>query len=305
MAETSWPAQNHSSGAVSDTEYEQLAHPQAADGMVGTPAGTQPVYADSTGRQVKVRADRFGLVRGFIWWSGSTEVTKAIAANSSGQTRIDLVVLRLTRSTGDVTVQIVAGTPGAGAPALTNNTGTTGVWEMALATVTVLNGAATITAAQCVRSEWYLGEPLIICTAATRPPHSPGRRIWQTDTATGFTSDGTAWLVTLEDTDWLSASAASGWTLLSGEYRRRNGMVTAVVIAQRTGSQLNPNTASLLTTLPVGYRPSLIVPVAAICNTPFEVRAQVNNIGQIAIDTYGAILATGRAVSLTVTYPVD
>lgn len=115
-------------------------------GVMGDFTSPQLIYGDSSGRQIKVAADRYALVRGHIWWSGSSIVTVPIAANSSGSTRIDLIVLRLSRTTWDVTLTVIQGTPGAGNPSGTQNTGTTGVWDLSLALVTVTNGAATITA---------------------------------------------------------------------------------------------------------------------------------------------------------------
>lgn len=146
MAQSSWPSPDNSR-VVNDFQYERLAvsyGPQA--GLVGSPADTALVYGDSTGMQIKVRADRYAVIRGYEWWSGSSEFTKAISANASGSTRTDLVVLRLTRSSWNVTIEIVAGTPGAGAPAVTQNVANSGVWELPIATVTVTSGASTIAA---------------------------------------------------------------------------------------------------------------------------------------------------------------
>jgi hypothetical protein len=147
MTESSWPSPD-TSRVVNDAQYERLALSYGAQaGLVGSPADTALIYGDSTGMQIKVRADRYACVRGYEWYSGATDFTKTITANSSGSTRIDLVVLRLSRTTWNVTVAVVNGTPGAGtAPNPTQNTGSTGVFELPLATVTVANAAATITA---------------------------------------------------------------------------------------------------------------------------------------------------------------
>lgn len=146
MAESSWP--NPANGrVVDDNGWEKLGisfGPTAA--VYGDFTSPQLAYGDSTGMQIKIAADRYAIVRGHVWWSGSSIVTKTIASNSSGSTRIDLVVLRYSRTTYDVTVQIVQGTPGAGAPAATQNVGTTGTFEFVLAEVTVANSASTITA---------------------------------------------------------------------------------------------------------------------------------------------------------------
>lgn len=147
MAESSWPSPSNSR-VVDDPSYEKLALSYGpCAGVVGGFTSPQLVYGDSTGMQIKVAADRYALVRGHEWYSGSSIFTKAIGANSSGSTRTDLVVLRLSRTTWDVTVVVIAGTPGAGAPSPTQNVGTTGSFDLPLATVTVVNGAATISAA--------------------------------------------------------------------------------------------------------------------------------------------------------------
>lgn len=158
MAESSWPTLA-GSRVVTDIQWEQMASGFAADGVVGSPTDSAVVYADSTGMQVKIRASKLALVRGHGWYSGASEFTKAIGSNSSGSTRVDRIVLRLTRSTWAVTSEVKAGTPGAGAPALTQDaTGSgSGVYEIGLATVTVTNGAATISAGNVAPEARYIG----------------------------------------------------------------------------------------------------------------------------------------------------
>jgi hypothetical protein len=144
---------------VDDSQWEKLAVGIGSTaGVLGDFTSPQLVYGDSTGMQIKVAADRYALVRGHAWWSGSSIFTKSIASNSSGSTRIDLVVLRLSRTTWDVTVTIIQGTPGAGAPAPTQSLSTTGNFDLVLATVTVANGAATITAANVTYVATHLSQ---------------------------------------------------------------------------------------------------------------------------------------------------
>lgn len=261
MAEQSWPRPGYNSGAITNTEYEQLVHPQAADGMIGSPADTATVYGDGSGstRQVKIRAEKHGLVRGMHWYSGTTEVLKAHAANTSGSTRVDTVVLRLTRATPAVTCEIRQGTPSAGAPALVNDLGTTGVYEIPLADVTVDNNATFIAAGKVARREWYLGEQTILCTSTTRPPHSASRRILETDTGKGYISDGTAWDLITEDSGVVNVALASGWVVGVGtgcKVQKRNGIVFFNIDVQRSGGALSNGVQSTICTLPSGYRPT-------------------------------------------------
>lgn len=147
MAEDSWPSPADGR-VVNDVGFEKLGAALGPyHGVMGDFTSPQLIYGDSSGRQIKVAADRYALVRGHIWWSGSSIFTVAIAANASGSTRVDLVVLRLDRTTWDVNLIVIAGTPGAGAPTSTTLQGTTGAWDMTLALVTVASGASTITAA--------------------------------------------------------------------------------------------------------------------------------------------------------------
>lgn len=181
MADDSWPSPAHNSGAVTEPEYESLVVPYTASGVYGATSDTAVVYADASGRQVKVRANKYAIVRGFFWTSGTTETTIAIAANSSGSTRTDLVVLRLDRAAWTVRVVVKAGTPGAGAPALTQTFGASGHYEIALAVVTVTNGSVSISAGQCVNVAMYLEQPAVVPVHASYQPQSADgmRRFWQ------------------------------------------------------------------------------------------------------------------------------
>jgi hypothetical protein len=146
VAESSWPSPSVGR-VVDDSQYEKLGiSPGASAGVFGAFTSPQLVSGDSSGMQVKVAADRYAMVRGHVWWSGSTIFTKAIGANASGSTRTDLVVLRLSRTTWDVTVVVIAGTPGSGAPSPVQDVTTTGSFDLPLATVTVTSGAASISA---------------------------------------------------------------------------------------------------------------------------------------------------------------
>lgn len=192
MAQSSWPSPADSR-VVSDLQYEQLVAAQYADGQLGSPSDSPLVYADGSGRQVFVRAGRFAQLRGHGWTSGSPAVTLAIGANSSGSTRIDLVVLGLDRSTWNVTVYAKAGTPGSGAPALQTDTGTTGIYEMPLAEVTVPNGASVTSAGQVKpRAWWTRADGYASSGTDTRPP-SPvtGEVLWESGTK--YVWNGSIW----------------------------------------------------------------------------------------------------------------
>lgn len=169
MAESSWPSPSYNSGAVSSAEYEALNF-YVGGGLMGLYTETAPIFADSSGRQFKIRALRYGNIHGFNWYSGTSDTTVAIAANASGSTRIDRVVLRLTRSTWQVRVAVIAGTPGAGAPAYTQTYSDSGVFEISLALITVANNASTLAAGDCVFHGSYFAPTPMIAPASTSTP---------------------------------------------------------------------------------------------------------------------------------------
>jgi hypothetical protein len=170
MAEISWPSPDISR-AVTDLQYEQMMVGYVPSGLVGSPGDTSVIYADGGGRNVIIRLGKYGYVRGHPWYSGTSNVNLTIAANTSGNPRIDLIVLRLTRSTWNVTAAVVQGTPAGSptVPALTQNLTTTGVFEIPIAQVAVANGASVINLVDVTAKDFYLSRPNLIGLAANRP----------------------------------------------------------------------------------------------------------------------------------------
>ncbi|MEV6437230.1 hypothetical protein [Streptomyces anulatus] len=190
MAQDSWPSPSHNTRAVTDAEYEQVAARFSDDGVYGSPVDAQVVTA-GTGLTVNVRAGVTASVRGHAWTSGTTGAVLNIGANATGQTRLDRVVLRLDRSTWTVRAVIKAGTPGAAAPPLTRDAGTTGVWELPLSVVTVRAGALSTTVA---RGELYVGtrvRPSLSTTLNLAPEQ--GEMAYLTDTQELRIYSGTTW----------------------------------------------------------------------------------------------------------------
>lgn len=168
MAESSWPLPPNA--VVSDTQYEQLLLGYTPSGVVGSPGDTGIITAPGSGtRIITVRLGKLAFVRGHLWSSGTSDVNLAsLAANASGNPRIDLVVLRYTRSTGVVAVAVITGTPAASpsAPAPTQTLTTSGVFEIPIAQVAVANGATTITTGNITSRETYLSRTPLLGSAA-------------------------------------------------------------------------------------------------------------------------------------------
>ncbi|EDY42497.1 hypothetical protein [Streptomyces sp. SPB074] len=193
MADDSWPSQAHNNRAVTDAEYEQLAAPASPDGVVGDPTQAAVVTA-ATGLNISIQAGAVALVRGHAWTAGGTSLTLPVAANTSGKTRMDWVVLRLDRSDWTVRVAIRQGTPGSGLPALVQAPGPTGVYEVPLAQLTIGNNAGAVGVA---RAELYAGNAVRPALAA-RPNPLPriGDQEHIADTGQGRVWTGSGWQTT-------------------------------------------------------------------------------------------------------------
>lgn len=155
MSEDSFPSTPHNARALTESEWEQLGS-IIGSGVIGTSSDTAVAYADSSGRQVKIRAGKTAFFGGQIWLSGSTETIKAFDTNTSGSTRIDRLVWRLDRSTYTLRTVIVKGAPGAGVPALTRQTGSSGVYEWPLLQVSLANNFTTIAPADVLYEAWVI-----------------------------------------------------------------------------------------------------------------------------------------------------
>ncbi len=153
MAQNSWPFVGGGGTAVNEDQWSIMARAWAQSG-VGDYANKLEVYGDSSGRQVKVKTGR-ACVRGH-WYENTTEATVAIAANASGNPRIDRVVLRLDPSANSIVLAVVQGTP-AGSPSAPSLTQTdVATYELTLAQVAVANGASTITAGNVTDERTYV-----------------------------------------------------------------------------------------------------------------------------------------------------
>ncbi|CAL9302719.1 hypothetical protein [Streptomyces sp. SudanB91_2054] len=224
MAEESFPSPGHNNRQVTDDEHELLAARFSDDGIYGDPTDPQVITA-GTGLSVNVRPDVAGSVRGHGWYSGSTTVSVPLSANIASQPRIDWIVLRLTRSDWKVRVAVVGGTPGAGAPTLTQETGTTGVYEIPLAQARILGGASSVTV---TRAELYVGTRCRPCTSTTRNPNPRiGEHCIETDTGIERVWTGQSWKAVFDDSGEIVVnSPLSAWsTAVDSVLEKRNGSV--------------------------------------------------------------------------------
>ncbi|MFE9906405.1 hypothetical protein [Streptomyces achromogenes] len=254
MADDSWPSPAHNARVISDVEYERLAARFSDDGVYGSPADAAVVSA-GIGLTVTIRPTVTASVRGHAWSSGTTALTLPISASPTAA-RVDRVVLRLDRSAWTVRAAIREGTPGAGAPALVQDTGDTGLYEVPLATVNVARGATSVSV---TRSELYVGSRVRPCTSSTRNA-TPllGEMCFETDTRRVKVWNGSTWAGVLDDSGEVNVnSTAAGWTNSADSVlHQRNGVVHLRIGGfQRTGGTLAGTAESRLPVLiPAAYR---------------------------------------------------
>lgn len=303
MASDSYPRPAFNSGQVVEALYERLTSPQAPDGLIGMPTNPPLAFTDGVGtRQVRIRANRRALVRGFQYDSGSADITITLPGNTSGTTRVDLVVLRLDRSTWRVQENYVQGTPGQGAPAPAD---TSLVFDFPVAAVSVPHNATTLAPAATTARAWYVGsDGQVVCTEGTRPSHEAGRRIFEVDTGRAYISTGSTWLHDADDSGSLTLPMNGGWTANFNRLRRRSGWVFLALSPQRTGGNLGDDATSTVGTLPGGFRPYTSFEGLAHAPSSGAARVVVNTSGSVQVVLYGG-LDTNKFVNFhPISFPV-
>lgn len=309
MTQSSWPDPANGR-VVTERQYELLAARFSDNGLYWQPGDAAPVYADGTGGLVvKVRANIYGSLRGYGWESGTTGDTLAVAANATGATRQDRVVLRLTRS--DWTVRMAVKTGGATLPGLTRDTGDSGVFEEHVGVVAVPNGAASLTAGTVTARPTAVG-------SRTRPQYSTDRNPapvlgeidYDSDTGLWVGWTGLTWARLVPAPPAESEDAidlATKWPSASGiNTARRYGPVISINLnvtrAVDTFQGTDPN-GSPLGTVPSLYRPTGY-------GRWFNAHITPNNYGRVRVETDGGIwldnttgpVTVGRILRATLTY---
>lgn len=304
MAQDSWPSPAHNARAVTDVEYEQLAARFSGDGVYGSPSDAAVVTA-GVGLTASVRAEAFASLRGHLWYSGTTTVSLSIAANASGSTRIDWVVLRLDRTAWTVRAVIRQGTPGAGAPALVQDQGSTGIYEIPLARVTILNGAGAVSV---TRAELYIGSRTRPCTSTTLPSHPAiGEEAYETDTGILRLWTGSSWVIVFQDSGVVNLGVGfSTWEADGGSVGRlRNGTVTLRIAKKLIGPRLEvtDTDGSKVATVPEPLRPlTLNHYFSCQFGGGHAARLEVRTSGDIWVRALSEDVPTNNGLFATVTY---
>lgn len=304
MAETWYP-----NPSVTQLRHEWLMGGAVASGVAGSPADPPLVYAPGSGtRAVRVRASRRAIVEGYGWENDASEIALTLGANASGSVRVDLVVLRLDRSDWSVKVKVVAGTPGAGAPSVTRTVGSSGVWELPLAEVTVTAGATTIEPAQVANRAYYSTVSGYSGSETWGfPPAKPGVIFRAEDTGNSYigTMFGT-WQRIYEDTGWMPTEVGVLWSKEPtgvAQVRLRNGIVYLQLDIFRIGGAMS-GSPEIVAAVPDGFQPEREVLAPGALNIAgAALRFSIRPNRGIWLDSYTSALVPGRAISVTTSWP--
>lgn len=269
MAHTSFPNDAYNGRAVTLAEYEQVSIATGLSGMLFY-NGVPPVFADSTGRQVKLRGGVSAWIRG-TRFNTSSDTIIPIDPNTSGKTRIDLVVLRKRREesglgVGDhhtVSPVVIQGVPATNPtpPAPVRSfSSSTSFYDITLAEVTVPHNAAVISATQVACRAYYInGTGYTGRDDWTTPPVEPGVIFQANDT--GNTYIGTAgwvWQQFTIDTGWVAINngqSMAGWDIRSLAVARHGNLVVLIMDILRTGAPVGAGTHQYFGPIPEQFRP--------------------------------------------------
>jgi hypothetical protein len=158
------------------------------------------VSADGSGMKVSVQPG-FHLVRGHAFLSTAVEVLTIAAADTA--TRIDRVILRLDPTANGITLAVLKGSPGAGAPAMTQTT--TDIYEVSLGLVTVGASVTNIAASAVADDRRFVGTRIGTWTTDSRPATPRLGRLGLNRTTSKWEFwDGTAWADLAPVVSWTS-----------------------------------------------------------------------------------------------------
>ena len=206
MAQSSWPFENQN---TTEIQYSDLFRRIQSSGVAGDP-GTSDLsaFGDSSGMQIKVPAG-FAIVRGHAYFSNATETVAITSA--AANPRIDILVLELNPTANSTILKMVNGTPATSPTAPTLTQTTDGLFQLALARVTVPANATTIAATNVADVRTFLGNQFGRWTTATRPA-SPLAGVAGLNITTGQPEfwSGSAWVSFLADGSVTTAKLADG-----------------------------------------------------------------------------------------------
>lgn len=138
-------------GGYSDTRMTAFVH-EVFERRTGVLAGLRVTPTSPASKSVQVSPGVL-VIKGKVFFLEEDPQMLILDDNSSGSTRVDRIVATADWSLQTIRLGVLKGTPGAGAPGLTQVDGTT--WQETLAQVSLVNGFATITDAEISRERTW------------------------------------------------------------------------------------------------------------------------------------------------------
>jgi hypothetical protein len=312
VAETSFPVAG--GAGVTDAAYERLMGPITGSGRYAfgptTSQITTPlIFGDNSGRQVKAYANQSAIVRGFRWESGTTPPVLALDANTSGNPRIDLIVLRLNRADFTVRLGKTNGTPATvpTAPAPVQDPSTTGVWELPVATVKVASSGTTgqpfIQTTDVTATDWWLAPPsYVLRDGSYLPTAVNGALVHRIDNGRTYRGVGSGYALLGEAGAETKITVAGGWTSDFIYAQRVNGWTNFRASVVLNVADRPASTALTVCALPSGFLPSRDVPIVCYLSPNQIAYATVDSTsGSVVVDGYGAVFPKGGKLIIPAT----
>lgn len=200
MAITSYP---FDAQVVTETQYSQMFREFQDSGVAAAYDASGFLVAAGSGMTVNVQPG-LAFLRGFVVSSTATEPVSIPAASTS--VRVDRVILRLDPSLNSIALTVKQGTAGSTTPPALTQTDT-GIYEIALAQVTVNANATSVAGGDITSTRSVVGTRVGMWATITRPA-SPrkGQLGYNNTTSTWEFWNGTAWASLISSVDWANLS---------------------------------------------------------------------------------------------------
>lgn len=197
------PYDSGSGTQVSETLWRSMMKRATYDGVIMKVLNEFLCYGDSSGMQVKVKSGE-AWIQG-NWGQNNSERIIAIANNTSGNARVDRIVLRNDFVSKQIVIDVLQGTPAPSNPVPPGLTTDSTKWEVSIATVAVANGAATINSGN-VSDQRLWSDPFFLCRVrlAASAPLPAGTNLFATS----------GWVVSNDALDMFHSQADSGFSYI-------------------------------------------------------------------------------------------
>lgn len=172
MTITAYPFDAGAGSSITEAQWRRMMRRIGViDSVINEPSGSLNKLAVSqraAGANLSVDvASGEAFLNGHFMSSDAVE-NLAVGSNSSGNPRIDRVVVRLDATFNTIVLAVLAGTPGASPVPPTLTQAIDGVWEISLAQIAVANGAASIVTANITDERRFSNELRTFSLSADR-----------------------------------------------------------------------------------------------------------------------------------------